>query len=100
MDERRNQGEGEGKAAWGDEQDRLSGQVARLLNCQDCAWGCIGQPDSGTRVRPGAGSGEDRQAGGQGRVANDSAYGERVLRSADEQCELSRRVSAAAVFQG
>src|ERR1035438_1766370 len=57
MDERRNQGEGERKAAWGDEQDRLSGQVARLLNCQDCARGCIGQPDSGTRVRPGAGLG-------------------------------------------
>ena len=42
---------------------------------------------------------QDRQAGGPHRMADDSAHRERLLRSADERHQLSRRRSAAAALR-
>ena len=43
--------------------------------------------------------GQDREAGGQDRVGHEPAHGERVLRSAAQRHQLSRRHSAAAVLR-
>ena len=51
------------------------------------------------RVRVPAAAGQDRQAGRSAGVGHDSADRERLLRSADEQHQLPRRNSTAAVLR-
>ena len=99
LDERRNQNQGQRKAALGDEQDRLSRQVARLLHAAIVRGDALGNQ---MRVRQFNVARDLAKIGkpvDKGEWMMSAAHRERLLRPAAEQRELPRRLLAAAVLQ-
>ena len=100
LDDAGDQEAGAGQAACDHQQDRLSGQVARLFerarSSATTRWATRPRrrsSSSSAQLR------QDRQAGGPHGVGHDAAHGQRLLRSADEQHQFSGRHPAAAVLR-
>ncbi len=94
------QGQGAGQARRVHAEDRLPGQVARLLRRSSVDAGRPGRqraPRVGVRAGPRAG--QDRQADRPRRVVHDAADGQRLLQPRDERDRLPRRDPAAAVLR-
>ena len=99
VDEPGDQAAGAGEAARDRQQDRLSGQVARLqLASTSSATTSAATCSARLTFESHRAAGQDRQAGRPQRVGHDAADGERLLRPADERHQLpGGRAAAAAV---
>ena len=81
------------------QQDRLSGaNGGTTRTCKSCVTIRMPIPARAAIFEASPQSGQDRQARGQDRLGHEPAHGERLLRSAAERHQLSRRHSAAAVL--
>ncbi len=99
LDERRHQEGGRRKAGHDPQQDRLPGEVARLLGPEGEARRPDRQPAPRRGLRAQLEPGPPGQAGGREGVGHDAAHGQRLLRPLVQRHQLPGRHPAAAVLR-